>query len=223
MPTYRGIECSPALAVEIEILAGVKNVEASHPERHRSGEQQDARIERAPHRNPRRCGRNAERESQHQMRPARNALRVGVKQQHRQRHGRQQQREAIQLARGKNEDARWKPLQTWRQRQEKDVRRAKRGCWCAGLAASMAASAQRLKAMAAERAATMATTIHSIWCSEGNPPAASMAPHSANGSAKMECSHLIISSVTRRLRRTGTMSIVMQGSGLWVSCVVSES
>jgi len=37
-----------------------------------------------------------------------------------------------------------------------------------------------------------------------------MAPHSAKGSAKIECSHLIISSVTRRLCKTGTNSIVMQ-------------
>jgi|HubBroStandDraft_1064217.scaffolds.fasta_scaffold208462_3 hypothetical protein len=31
-----------------------------------------------------------------------------------------------------------------------------------------------------------------------------MAPHKAKGRAKMECSHLIISRVTRRLWRTGT-------------------
>src|SRR5271169_1107965 len=31
-----------------------------------------------------------------------------------------------------------------------------------------------------------------------------MAPQTAKGRAKMECSHLIISRVTRRLRRTGT-------------------
>src|SRR5665811_767341 len=88
-----------------------------------------------------------------------------------------------------------------------------------GLAASMEASAQRLNAIAAERAATMATMIHTSWRSEGNPPAASMAPQSANGRAKMECSHLIISSVTRRLCRTGTESIVMQDLGSQLDCV----
>src|SRR6476620_1650298 len=36
------------------------------------------------------------------------------------------------------------------------------------------------------------------------PPAASIAPQSANGSAKIECSHLIISSVTRACLRSGT-------------------
>ena len=68
----------------------------------------------------------------------------------------------------------------------------------------MEASASRLNAMAAERAATMATMIHSSCCAPGNPFAASMAPHKAKGSAKTECSHLIISRVTRKLRSTGT-------------------
>src|SRR5215470_16167181 len=76
--------------------------------------------------------------------------------------------------------------------------------WVRGLAASMAASATRLKAIAAERAEIMAITIHASWRSDGKPPAANIAPHNANGSAKTECSHLIISKVTRRLRSTGT-------------------
>ena len=41
-----------------------------------------------------------------------------------------------------------------------------------GLAASMAASAQRLNAMAADRAAIIATIIHTNWCAEGNPSSA---------------------------------------------------
>src|SRR6266446_5753809 len=59
-------------------------------------------------------------------------------------------------------------------------------------------SAMRFMVMAAERAATIATTIHKIWLSEGHPclvaRAASNAPVSANGSANTECSNLIISS-----------------------------
>src|SRR5262245_2753049 len=47
----------------------------------------------------------------------------------------------------------------------------------------------------------MATTIHNNCHGDGHPPAASMAPQSANGSAKTECSHLIISSETRMLWR----------------------
>src|SRR5208282_5607845 len=81
-----------------------------------------------------------------------------------------------------------------------------------GLAPSIAASARRLKAMAAERAETMATTIHASCRHAGRPPAASMAPQSANGSAKMECSHLIISSVIFRFRKKATDLIVKQRS-----------
>src|SRR5579864_4199255 len=75
--------------------------------------------------------------------------------------------------------------------------------WVRGLAASMEASARRLKAIAAERAATMATTIQASVRVFGRPFAASMAPQRANGSTNTECSHLIISRVTRRLLRTG--------------------
>src|SRR5512146_669560 len=73
-----------------------------------------------------------------------------------------------------------------------------------GLAASIGASARRLKALAAERAATMHSTIQPSCAGAGIPPAASMAPHSANGSAKTECSHLIISRVVRVLVRRDT-------------------
>src|SRR5713226_1778521 len=59
-------------------------------------------------------------------------------------------------------------------------------------------SAMRFMVMAAERAATSATTIHKIWRSDGHPcrvaRAASNAPVSANGNANTECSNLIISS-----------------------------
>src|SRR5439155_7333784 len=64
-----------------------------------------------------------------------------------------------------------------------------------GFAASILASTSRLKAIAADRAATMHTTIHPSTLSGGQAPAASTAPVSANGSANTECSHLIISSV----------------------------
>src|SRR6185437_1471207 len=67
-----------------------------------------------------------------------------------------------------------------------------------GFTRSISASAQRLKAIAADRAATMQTTIQNNTRHGGRPPAASIAPVSANGSANMECSHLIISSVVPR-------------------------
>src|SRR5690242_8807695 len=50
-----------------------------------------------------------------------------------------------------------------------------------GLAASYSASTRRLKAIAAERAPTIATTIQKSWRAEGKPFAASMAPQRANG------------------------------------------
>ena len=58
--------------------------------------------------------------------------------------------------------------------------------------------------MAAERAETMHNTFHPSLAAVGIPPAASMAAHKANGRAKMECSHLIISSVVLMLVRRGT-------------------
>src|SRR5436853_1734709 len=83
-----------------------------------------------------------------------------------------------------------------------------------GLAASIAASARRLKAMAAERAEIMATTIQSSCAADGNPRAASVAPVSANGSANTECSHLIISNVAPRLRKMAIIPIVRQANFL---------
>src|SRR5215471_17286961 len=76
-----------------------------------------------------------------------------------------------------------------------------------GFAASSFASTNRLNAMAAERAATMQTTIQHNTLSEGQAPAASTAPVKAKGSAKMECSHLIISSVTAVLFHNELMSL----------------
>jgi hypothetical protein len=58
-----------------------------------------------------------------------------------------------------------------------------------------------LNAIAADRALTMHNTISPSTRSVGHPFAASTAPVNANGSAKIECSHLIISSVTRVLAK----------------------
>ena len=84
-----------------------------------------------------------------------------------------------------------------------------------GLAASSSASAQRLKAMAQERAVTMATRIQTRVRQAGSPLAASSAAVSAKGSAKIECSHLIISSVVRVLNHKPGMVIlsVIEGRG----------
>src|SRR3954471_5612819 len=74
-----------------------------------------------------------------------------------------------------------------------------------GFSASNLASTSRLKAIAAERAPTIATTIHKSCGAEGKPLAASIAPHSAKGSAKIECSHLIISKVVLVFCNSGTL------------------
>src|SRR6266542_2079070 len=82
-----------------------------------------------------------------------------------------------------------------------------------GLRASYSRSTMRLKAMAVERAPTIATVIQRICFGEGNPLAASTAPRKANGNAKSVCSILIISSVTRMLRSRGGM--------VWLSLLLS--
>src|ERR1019366_2521663 len=71
-----------------------------------------------------------------------------------------------------------------------------------GFSASSAASAHLLKAMPADLANTIHAMIQNTFPSGGQPFAASMAPVRANGSAKMECSHLIISSVVPIFRQT---------------------
>jgi hypothetical protein len=58
-----------------------------------------------------------------------------------------------------------------------------------------------LKAIAAERAEIMQTAIHNITDQRGQPLAARTAPVNAKGNAKIECSHLIVSNVSRALRK----------------------
>ena len=77
---------------------------------------------------------------------------------------------------------------------------------CEGSAPSSEASARRLKAMAAERAATIATTIQPSF--QATSPAArpesrraSSAPVSANGRAKTECWNLMASRTRAACRR----------------------
>src|ERR1700674_2419806 len=79
----------------------------------------------------------------------------------------------------------------------------------------------RFMIMAAERAATMAMTIHKIWRNVGQPEgvlcatrAASNAPVSAKGSAKTECSNLIISSTVRNLPAMAALRLRFLRCGL---------
>src|SRR6185369_2441961 len=63
----------------------------------------------------------------------------------------------------------------------------------------------RLKAIAVERAPTIATVIQTICHPVGRPRAASTAPRKANGSANSVCSILIISSVVRTFLTTAAI------------------
>ena len=62
----------------------------------------------------------------------------------------------------------------------------------------MSRSTSRLNAIAALRAPTIATTIHTTVRHGGIPRAASNMPRNANGSANSVCSILIISGTVRR-------------------------
>ena len=152
------------------------------------------------------AGAMPKRKSQNQMGPARKALGVGVEQNNGERHRGKLERETVQLRRREDKIAQETTTKLVTNVGDR-VPAGSARVWVRGLAASMEASATRLNAMAAERAEIMATMIHASCRMVGRPPAASIAPHRANGRAKMECSHLIISSVTRRLRNRGTSKV----------------
>ena len=61
-------------AVEIEILAGVDDVESGGPCGHGGGKPENSRIERTAYRNPGCRGRYAQREAQHHVRKMREAF-----------------------------------------------------------------------------------------------------------------------------------------------------
>lgn len=92
-----GDRVQPRVAVKLEVLARIENIESRNPESHSGGKQQDARIERASNRNP--CGgrRDTKSEAEHQMRKAREPLGIRVEQQDSQCDRRQPESESIQL------------------------------------------------------------------------------------------------------------------------------
>jgi len=92
------------VAVELEILARIKDVEAADPEGDGGGENQNARVEGATNRDPGRGGRDAESEAKCDVRPTRKALGVGIKKQNGKRDRAKPERKAIQLSSGENED-----------------------------------------------------------------------------------------------------------------------
>src|SRR5580658_8864100 len=91
-------------AVEIEILAGVEDIESGDPEGDGGGEEQDARVERTADGDPGGGRGDTECEAQHQVRETREALGVGVEQQHGKRDRGKPEGEAIQLRGSEDED-----------------------------------------------------------------------------------------------------------------------
>ena len=69
------------VAVEIEILTGVEDVEAGDPEGDGGGKNKDAGVEGATNGDPGSGGGDAESESEYEVRPAGEALGVGIKEQ----------------------------------------------------------------------------------------------------------------------------------------------
>ena len=92
------------VAVELEILASVEDVEAGDPESDGGGEKKDAGIKRAAYGDPRGGRGDAEGESEHEVRPAGKAFGIGVKKNYGERDWRKPEREAIQLGGRKDED-----------------------------------------------------------------------------------------------------------------------
>jgi hypothetical protein len=92
------------VTVELDILAGVEDVETCDPECDGGGEEKDAGIEGAANGDPGGGGRDAETESENEVRPAGETLGVGVEQQDGESDWREPEREAIQLSGSENED-----------------------------------------------------------------------------------------------------------------------
>ena len=92
------------VAIKLEILAGVEDVEAGDPESDGGGEQKDAWIERTAYGDPCGGGSDTESESEHEVRPAREAFGVRVKKDYGQGDRGKPEGQAIQLSGGENED-----------------------------------------------------------------------------------------------------------------------
>ena len=91
--------------VVLPVLAAIKDVEASSPEHDGGGHDQDARIERSAHRDPRGGGRDAHGQAEKQMGPAGETLGVGVGADDQQGQGRQPEGERIQVPCGKEKQS----------------------------------------------------------------------------------------------------------------------
>ena len=92
------------MAIEIEVLAGVEDVETGDPESDGGGKNEDARVERAANGDPGGGRRYAEGKTEHEVRPAGEALGVRVEEQDGEGDWGEPQGETIQLGGCENED-----------------------------------------------------------------------------------------------------------------------
>ncbi len=92
-----------ARAVEVEVLEGVEDVEAGHPEQHGAGEHEGRRLDLAAHRDPGAERRAGERQAEDQVRPGGEALGVGVAEQDRQGQGRELERQRVEPPGGEHQ------------------------------------------------------------------------------------------------------------------------
>ena len=173
----------PVRAIELDVLAGIENVEAADPQTDRQAEQPGLR------RADRTAGREPAADRRHGHRQAKECLRVrGVALRERiPEHDRERDRRQQPARRDSAGTPRTRTRSTTRSRRASHRERlsAPRGISriaVRGLSASMRASTSRLKPIAALRADTIATMTHRI-CRHSNGACchASNAPVSANG------------------------------------------
>ena len=199
MPQVSRDAVQSVLPVVRHILAGVEHVKSSHPEKDCGRKHDDARIQSAADRDPCSCGCNSQRQAEHQVRPAGEPLGVGVKQEHREDHRRKQECLPVQLRRSQNKDQRHEHSKAGDEAaaQQTGRNRARRSSRIGGVQAGIGP--------AIERHGSGSRGDHANHNPENFGPgrptgAASIAPERAKGRAKIECSHLIISSVVPTLR-----------------------
>ena len=99
---WDGVESG--IAIELEILAGVENVEPCNPECYGGGENEDARIERAANGDLGRGRCDTESKSENEVRPTGESLGIGIEKQHSERNRRKPEREPIQLSSSENKN-----------------------------------------------------------------------------------------------------------------------
>ena len=156
------------------------------------------------------AGAMPKREAEKQMRPAREPLGIGIKQHNRQRHRRKPKRKPVQLRSRQHKNSAGDHNEGGdKSRGEQTNRQSARGRARIG-------RVNRSIGQPVERHRRRPRRNHGdddpcqLMPRWAGRRAASIAPQRANGSAKIECSHLIISSVIFKFCRKPTADIVKQ-------------